>query len=44
MSEDAKTLMHWANAYRYTRIADYDNAYECSCTLKWAEYIIGAGC
>lgn len=39
MSEDAKTLVFWANAYRNTAIADYDNSYEFCAARRWAEYI-----
>jgi hypothetical protein len=39
-SEDAIALLHWANAFRETRIADYDNAYEREAARKWAEHII----
>lgn len=44
MSEDAKTLLHWANGWRDTQIADYDNAHEFWCARIWAAFIIGASC
>ena len=39
MSEAATLLLYWANAYRNTRIADYDNVYERNNARGWAEYI-----
>ena len=42
MSDNAKTLLHWVNAYRFTRIADYDNSYELNAARAWANSIITA--
>ncbi len=42
MSDNATTLLHWANAYRLTRIADYDNTHELQCARVWANFIITA--
>jgi hypothetical protein len=39
-SEDARALLHWAEAFRNTRIADYVNDYERGCARKWAAHII----
>lgn len=39
MSGNATTLVFWANAYRNTAIADYDNTFEFWAARKWAEYI-----
>jgi hypothetical protein len=43
MSDNAIVLLFWANAYRNTRIADYENWYEMECARRWAAYIFNDG-
>ena len=44
MSEAAKNLLRWANAFRNTRVADYNNGFEREKARMWAARIFDSSC
>jgi len=44
MSDDAKTLLHYASNARGDCADDSDRLYCLSCARAWAAHIISAGC
>lgn len=44
MSDDARTLLYWADNYRTSCAADSDRQYCRCCAREWAAHIIGRFC